>query len=98
MIIKKFQAPTENEAMLQVKEEMGSDAVIMNIKKIRHRGIMSLLKPTVVEVTAEPTTVLIGVVPPFSRMLLLSLQEARSNAAKLIVASLKFIAFMMFHF
>ncbi len=52
MIIKKFQAPTENEAMLQVKEEMGSDAVIMNIKKIRHRGIMSLLKPTVVEVTA----------------------------------------------
>lgn len=52
MIIKKFQAPTENEAMLQVKEEMGSDAVIMNIKKTRHRGIMSLFKPTVVEVTA----------------------------------------------
>ena len=52
MIIKKFQAPTENEAMLQVKEEMGSDAVIMNIKKTTHRGIMSLFKPTVVEVTA----------------------------------------------
>lgn len=58
-MIKKFQAATENEAMLQVKEEMGSDAVIMNIKKTRHRGIMSLFKPTVVEVTAaleEPAT------------------------------------------
>jgi hypothetical protein len=52
---------------------------------------------SVVEVTAaEPTIVLIGVVPPFSRMLLLSLQEARSIAAKLKVASFIFIAFMLF--
>lgn len=52
MIIKKFQAGSENEAMLQVKEEMGSDAVIMNIKKTKHKGMMKLFKPTVVEVTA----------------------------------------------
>lgn len=52
MVIKKFQAASENEAMLQVKEEMGSDAVIMNIKKIKHKGIMKLFKPTLVEVTA----------------------------------------------
>ena len=52
MIIKKFQAGSENEAMLQVKEEMGSEAVIMNIKKTKHKGVMKLFKPTVVEVTA----------------------------------------------
>ncbi|MBQ4531528.1 MAG: flagellar biosynthesis protein FlhF [Lachnospiraceae bacterium] len=52
MVIKKFQAASENEAMLQVKEEMGSDAVIMNIKKTKHKGVMKLFKPTLVEVTA----------------------------------------------
>lgn len=52
MIIKKFQASSENEAMMQVKEEMGSDAVIMNIKRTKHKGVMKLFKPTVVEVTA----------------------------------------------
>ncbi|MDE6313157.1 MAG: flagellar biosynthesis protein FlhF [Lachnospiraceae bacterium] len=52
MIIKKFQAASENEAMLQVKEEMGSDAVIMNIKKTKHKGVMKIFKPTMVEVTA----------------------------------------------
>ena len=52
MVIKKFQAASESEAMLQVKEEMGSDAVIMNIKKTKHKGVMKLFKPTVVEVTA----------------------------------------------
>lgn len=52
MIIKKFQASSESEAMMQVKEEMGSDAVIMNIKKTKHKGVMKLFKPIVVEVTA----------------------------------------------
>lgn len=52
MVIKKFQASSESEAMMQVKEEMGSDAVIMNIKKTKHKGVMKLFKPTIVEVTA----------------------------------------------
>lgn len=52
MVIKKFQASSESEAMMQVKEEMGSDAVIMNIKKTKHKGVMKLFKPTMVEVTA----------------------------------------------
>lgn len=52
MIIKKFQASSESEAMMQVKEEMGSDAVIMNIKRTKHKGVMKLFKPMVVEVTA----------------------------------------------
>jgi len=42
MIIKRFQAPTETEAMMMAKEEMGSAAVIMNIKKIKQRGFLRL--------------------------------------------------------
>lgn len=52
MIIKKFQAATETEAMMMAKEEMGSNAVIMNIKTIKHRGISRLFKKDIVEVTA----------------------------------------------
>ena len=52
MFVKKFQGATENEAMLQVKEEMGSQAVILNVKTIKHRGVMRLFKGNVVEVTA----------------------------------------------
>lgn len=52
MIIKKFQAPTETEAMLMAKEEMGSAAVIMNIKTIKQRGLARLFKKDIVEVTA----------------------------------------------
>lgn len=52
MIIKKFQAKTEMEAILQAKEELGNSAVIMNIKTMKHRGILRLFKPAFVEVTA----------------------------------------------
>lgn len=52
MIIKKFQAGTETEAIMMAKEEMGSSAVIMNIKTIKHRGISRLFKKDIVEVTA----------------------------------------------
>ncbi len=52
MIIKKFQAATETEGILMAKEEMGSAAVIMNIKTIRHRGLARLWKKDIVEVTA----------------------------------------------
>lgn len=52
MIIKKFQAATETEGILMAKEEMGSAAVIMNIKTIKHRGLARLWKKDYVEVTA----------------------------------------------
>lgn len=52
MIIKKFQAPTETEAIMMAKEELGSAAVIMNIKTLKQRGFARLLKKDIVEVTA----------------------------------------------
>lgn len=52
MIIKKFQASNEKDAILQAKEEMGSDAVVLNIKTIKHKGFKRLFKKDIVEVTA----------------------------------------------
>ncbi len=52
MIIKKFQAQTEKEATLMAKEELGSDAIVMNIKTIKPKGIFSLFKKPRVELTA----------------------------------------------
>ncbi len=52
MIIRKFQAETENEAILKAKEDMGGNAVVMNIKTVKPRGLMKLFKKSYVEVTA----------------------------------------------
>lgn len=52
MIIKKFQAKTEKEAILAAQTELGNSAVIMNIKTTRPHGIMKLFKKEIVEVTA----------------------------------------------
>ena len=52
MIIKKFKASTEEAAMLMAKDELGPDAVVMNIKKIKRKGIMKLFKKNTVELTA----------------------------------------------
>ena len=46
------EAETEAMAVLMAKEEMGSGAVVLNIKTIKHRGISRLFKKNIVEVTA----------------------------------------------
>ncbi len=52
MIIKKFNAQTEKEAILMAKEELGPDAIVMNVKTIKPRGIFSIFKKAKVELTA----------------------------------------------
>ena len=52
MIIKKFQANTETDAIMLAKEELGKDAIVMNIKKISPKGIYRLFRKPLVEVTA----------------------------------------------
>ncbi len=52
MIIKKFQGSTEEEAILAARDEMGNNAVVMNIRTIKKKGIFSLFKKNIVEVTA----------------------------------------------
>jgi len=50
--IKKYTASTEQEAILQIKEELGKDALILNIKKVQPKGIFKIFNKPSVEVTA----------------------------------------------
>lgn len=52
MLIKKYVADTESNAIMMAREEMGSEAVVMNIKKTEPKGIMKLFKKGTVEITA----------------------------------------------
>ena len=52
MIIKKFQGKTEKEATNQAKTELGTNAVIMNVRSVKKKGLFAFLKSPIVEVTA----------------------------------------------
>ena len=52
MLIKKFQANTNAEAIMLAMEELGKDAIIMSVKNINPRGIYKLFRKPTVEVTA----------------------------------------------
>lgn len=51
MIIKKFQAKTEEEAVSAAKKEMGENVVIMSVRSLKKKGLFSFLKKPIVEVT-----------------------------------------------
>ena len=51
MIIKKFQGKTEEEAMELAKKELGNSVVLMNVKQVKKKGLFSILKPQLIEVT-----------------------------------------------
>lgn len=52
MTINKFQGKTENEAIEKAKTEMGQDAVIMNVKVVKPKGVLRAFKTVTYEVTA----------------------------------------------
>ncbi len=52
MIVKKFQAATETDAVLKAREELGSKAVVLNVKTVKQRGFMRIFKKDYVEITA----------------------------------------------
>lgn len=52
MRVKKYTADSMNDALLQIKEELGSDAVILNSKQIKKGGIFGLFQKTQIEVIA----------------------------------------------
>lgn len=51
MIIKKFIAKTEKEAIENAKKELGEGVVVMNVKTVKSKGFLAFLKPSMVEVT-----------------------------------------------
>ena len=52
MTIKKFQGKTKEEATEKAKAEFGPNAVIMNVKEIKPKGLLSAFKSSTYEVTA----------------------------------------------
>ena len=52
MKIKKFTAHTESAAIEKVKDELGPDALVINIKKVQPTGFFAMFRKVVVEVTA----------------------------------------------
>ena len=52
MIVKKYKAPTETEAVMAAKEDLGPTAVVLNVKTMKQRGIAKLFKKDFVEITA----------------------------------------------
>ena len=51
MIIKRFQAKTEQEAVENAKKELGPGVVIMNVKNVKKKGLFAFMKKNMVEVT-----------------------------------------------
>ena len=51
MIIKKFQAKTEEEAMSAAKKEMGENVVIMSSRSLKKKGLFAFLAKPMIEVT-----------------------------------------------
>lgn len=52
MKMKKYEAKTEQEAIEMVKNELGLDALILNIKKVQPKGFFAFFRKSYVEVTA----------------------------------------------
>ena len=51
MIIKKFTAKTEKEAIENARKDLGDGVVVMNVKPVKNRGFFAFLKSPLVEVT-----------------------------------------------
>lgn len=52
MTIKKFQGKTKEEAIEKAKNELGPNAVVMNVKEIKPKGMLKVFKDYTYEVTA----------------------------------------------
>lgn len=52
MVIRKYIATTEEEAIRLAKEELGEDVVIMNVKQVAAKGIRRFFQKPSVELTA----------------------------------------------
>ncbi|MCR4716930.1 MAG: flagellar biosynthesis protein FlhF [Lachnospiraceae bacterium] len=79
MIIKKFEAKTETEAIELAKAELGGAAVIMNIKTIKPKGLFKVFMKPSVEVTAAVE----------DKAPVKTEEQATANASRIIEEALK---------
>ena len=53
MKIRRYMASNMQEALLKVKMDLGSDAVILNTRKVKRQGFAKFFKPPLVEILAS---------------------------------------------
>ena len=52
MIVKKYTGKDETEAVMKAKDDLGSNAVVLNVKTMKQRGLAKVFKKDFVEITA----------------------------------------------
>ncbi len=52
MIVKKYTGSNETDAVLKAKDDLGPNAVVLNVKTMKQRGLAKLFKKDYVEITA----------------------------------------------
>lgn len=52
MIVKKYTGSNETEAVMKAKEDLGPNAVVLNVRTMKQRGLARLFKKDYVEITA----------------------------------------------
>ena len=92
MRVKTYRAPTLAEALAEVKADMGSDAVIVQTRRLRQGGILGMLATEIVEVTAavdpaptQPAKRSKAVAPPREQ----AVPEEKNDDAKLLAVHLE---------
>lgn len=67
MKIKRYIGKNTQEAMMKLKKEMGSDAVILHTRKIKQPGFVGLFKKSLVEVVAAKEEKFVDTTPFYNR-------------------------------
>ena len=52
MIVKKYTGKDETEAVMKAKDDLGSNAVVLNVRTMKQRGLAKIFKKDFVEITA----------------------------------------------
>ena len=52
MIVKKYTGKDETEAVMKAKDDLGSNAVVLNVRTMKQRGLAKIFKKEFVEITA----------------------------------------------
>ena len=52
MIVKKYTGKDETEAVMKAKDDLGSNAVVLNVRTMKQRGLAKVFKKDFVEITA----------------------------------------------
>ena len=93
MKVKTYRAPTLAEALAEVKQDLGREAVILQTRRLRQGGFLGLMATEVVEVTAAIDTNAVhspkAAKPPEAKPKAVESDDAKILALHLELASMR---------